>query len=323
MYFKDVPSIYYNFKIGGKDQLSIIKDITHNVRFRKEILSNITLYDEYDIRDGETPEIIAERVYGNPNYHWIIMLLNEKYDYLTDFPLTYNELVAHTTLKYGAEFINDANYFLDINGNRVESNIKSVTITNAGSGYISTDPPPAVTFGPTTSPRYAIPAIGQAVLSGGSITAISMNSQGSGYTEQPDVTIVGGNGTGATAIAVIEAGIVTGISMVTNGSGYTAQPSVVINGNGSNAVAGPATITTSSITGVKLISSGRGYRSVPSVTIAPPPSGTQATATAGITAVGVVTNLQYEEIENEKKRRIKLITPELLNTILTNYKDLM
>jgi hypothetical protein len=322
MYFKDIPSIYYNFKIGGKDQLSIIKDITHNVRFRKEILSNITLYDEYDIRDGETPEIIAERVYGNPNYHWIIMLINEKYDYLTDFPLTYNELVEHTTLKYGADYINDANYFLDFNGNRVESNIKSVTITNAGSGYISTDLPPAVTFGPTTSPRYAINAIGQAVLSGGSITAISMNTQGSGYTEAT-VTIVGGNGTGATAQAVISGGKITGISMITNGSGYTAQPSVVIYGDGSNAVASTATITTSSIIGVKLISSGRGYRTAPSVTIAPPPSGTQATATAEITAVGVVSNLQYEEIENEKKRRIKLISPDLLNTILTNYKDLM
>lgn len=322
MYFKDIPSIYYNFKIGGKDQLSIIKDITHNVRFRKEILSNITLYDEYDIRDGETPEIIAERVYGNPNYHWVIMLLNEKYDYVTDFPLSYPELVAHTEQKYGVGLLDEANYFLDVDGNRVESNIQSINIVNPGSGYISTDAPPAVSFGPTTSPRYAITAIGQAVLSGGSITAITMNSVGSGYTEAT-VTIIGGGGTGATASAVISGGQVTGISMVTNGSGYTSQPSVVIYGNGSNAVAGTATITTSSITGVKLISSGRGYRQIPSVTIAPPPSGVQATATASITAVDVVTNLQYEDIENEKKRRIKLITPELLNTILTNYKDLM
>jgi hypothetical protein len=322
MYFKDIPSIYYNFNIGGKDQLSIIKDITHNVRFRKEILSNVTLYDEYDIRDGETPEIIAERVYGNPNYHWVIMLLNEKYDYITDFPLSYNELVEHTKLKYGEEYINDANYFLDFNGNRVESNISAINITNPGSGYISTNPPPAVTFSLPTSPRYQIIAIGQAVLSGGSITAVSMTSQGTGYTSAT-VTIIGGGGTGATATAVISGGNVTGITMVTTGSGYTSQPSIVIYGNGSNAVAGTAIISTSSIIGVKLISSGRGYRTIPTVTIAPPPSGTTATATASVTAVGVVTNLEYEDIENEKKRRIKLITPELLNTILTNYKDLI
>ena len=30
--------------------------------------------------DGETPEIVAEKVYGNAEYHWIIMLANDIYD---------------------------------------------------------------------------------------------------------------------------------------------------------------------------------------------------------------------------------------------------
>ena len=64
MYFNEFPNIYYSFKINGKDKFVLIKDITQNVRIRKEILANITLYDEYDIRDGETPEIIAEKIYG-------------------------------------------------------------------------------------------------------------------------------------------------------------------------------------------------------------------------------------------------------------------
>jgi len=34
-----------------------------------------------------------------------------------------------------------------------------------------------------------------------------------------------------------------------------------------------------------------------------------------------VTNRQYEETLNESKRRIKLISPQLINTILKNFKD--
>jgi hypothetical protein len=86
MYFKEFPEMLYDFKYGRKTKTAIVKDITRNVRIRRDLLANITLYDEYDIVDGETPEIIAEKIYGNAEYHWIVMLANGRYDYLTDFP---------------------------------------------------------------------------------------------------------------------------------------------------------------------------------------------------------------------------------------------
>jgi hypothetical protein len=87
MYFKEFPRFLYDFKKpDGTTETQIVRDITRNVRFRKEILENITLFDEYDVMDGETPEIIAEKVYGNPKYHWVIMLANQRYDYINDFP---------------------------------------------------------------------------------------------------------------------------------------------------------------------------------------------------------------------------------------------
>lgn len=101
MYFKKFPQFVYEFNIAGKTKAMIITDITRNVRFRKEMLGNIELYDEYDIKEGETVEIIAERVYGNAEYHWVIMLVNEKFDYLADYPLTYNALLKYTEDKYG------------------------------------------------------------------------------------------------------------------------------------------------------------------------------------------------------------------------------
>lgn len=331
MYFKDVPNIYYDFKLGGVSQLTIVKDITHNIRFRKEILENITLYDEYDIRDGETPEIIAEKIYGNSQYHWIIMLLNERYDYITDFPLSYPELISHTEQRYGTGNTNAIHHYLDFNGNRVDSSITSVTMTNYGSGYDSEADPPIVTIAAPTGSN-PIQAYGVAQLSGGGIQSIAVRNAGNGYTAAT-VTIVGGGGSGATAQVVVSGGAVTAINITNAGSGYTSQPYVTIFGDGSNALAGQALIftsavvgvdiTSSTILGVDIVNSGSGYITIPSITIAAPPSGTTATAQCSIAAYTPVTNLQYEEEINESKRRIKLITPELLNTILTNYKDLL
>jgi len=105
MYFKEFPTFLYDFRYGNSanTKTSLVKDITRNIRFRRDILSTITMYDEYDIEDGETPEIIAEKMYGNPEYHWIIMLANNRYDYITDFPLDEVSLVKHIEAKYGED----------------------------------------------------------------------------------------------------------------------------------------------------------------------------------------------------------------------------
>ena len=57
---------------------------------------------------------------------------------------------------------------------------------------------------------------------------INILSKGSGYTTAPNVTITGGGGTGATAVATLSGGTVTGITLTSGGTGYTSVSSIVI-----------------------------------------------------------------------------------------------
>jgi hypothetical protein len=101
MYFKNFPPIVIDFSQYGLDkQQYLITDITTNVRIKQDLLTNIVYYEEYDIRDGQTPEIISELFYGSPEYHWIIMLVNERYDYINDFPLRQTALEDYISQKY-------------------------------------------------------------------------------------------------------------------------------------------------------------------------------------------------------------------------------
>lgn len=130
MYFKKFPQFVYEFNIAGKTKAMVITDITRNVRFRKEILGNIELYDEYDVKDGDTPEIIAEKIYGTAEYHWIIMLVNERFDYLADFPMSYNNLVKYVEDKYGVGNENDTHHYENSKGyivNQDDPDAASVT----------------------------------------------------------------------------------------------------------------------------------------------------------------------------------------------------
>lgn len=73
-----------------------------------------------------------------------------------------------------------------------------------------------------------------AVVVGGRVVAVEIESAGSGYYQRPPVVVIhGGGGSGATAVASINqtfgvAGGVTGIAMTSCGSGYTSTPTVSI-----------------------------------------------------------------------------------------------
>lgn len=121
MYFSKFPTIYYDFEINGKTVLKPMKDITNNVRLRTAILENITLYDEYDIQEGETPEIIAAKIYGNPQYHWVIMLCNQRFNYIEDFPKTQRMLEEYIFAKYEDPYA--THHYVDERGFIVSSDI--------------------------------------------------------------------------------------------------------------------------------------------------------------------------------------------------------
>jgi hypothetical protein len=129
MYFKKFPKIYYTLREKNVDVFKIVTDITANVRIRKAALSNITIWESYDIREGETPEIIAEKFYKDATLHWVIMLVNNRYNMYNDFPLSYNELMSYVNKKYPNTQNSIKEYRKD--GYVVDSNVVgAVGITN-------------------------------------------------------------------------------------------------------------------------------------------------------------------------------------------------
>src|SRR5262249_21689229 len=64
------------------------------------------------------------------------------------------------------------------------------------------------------------------------VSRINVATGGAGYTSPPTVTISGGNGVGATAVATIAGGVVTGVIVTGGGTGYTSAPAVTFSGGG-------------------------------------------------------------------------------------------
>jgi len=128
-YFEKLPEMLYNFRVGssGEEKVFVVRDITANVRVLKSVLENISLYDEYDIVDGETPEIVSEKLYDRPDLHWALMIVNQRFDYLNDWPLPYDRLIEYCKDKYGVDEIYSIHHYEDENGYVVNSDYPLAT----------------------------------------------------------------------------------------------------------------------------------------------------------------------------------------------------
>ena len=90
-----------------------------------------------------------------------------------------------------------------------------------------------------------------------------MNTNGTGYTSQPSITIVGGVEM-VTATASVR-GPVKSVAITSGGESYTSNPTVSLN-SGSGAVA-QAIVNNGRIISIAIISAGSGYTTAPEVTI--------------------------------------------------------
>ena len=64
------------------------------------ILKNPLVYYTYDIQEGDTPEIVAHKYYGDPFRYWIVLFANESLDPQWDWPLSSNQLQDYIENKY-------------------------------------------------------------------------------------------------------------------------------------------------------------------------------------------------------------------------------
>ncbi len=77
-----------------------------------------------------------------------------------------------------------------------------------------------------------------------SVKTINVTNGGAGYTTVPTVTITGGGGIEATAVAVVSANRVTAINITTPGIKYTSAPTITITGGGGSGATAVAVLTT-------------------------------------------------------------------------------
>ena len=97
-YFDKFPKIYYDANADGK--YKVMTDILSRVKLTANIKENLLEFDYYNVKDGETPEMIAHKYYDDPELHWTILVANEVIDYYSDWPMSVQKFEEFVKDKY-------------------------------------------------------------------------------------------------------------------------------------------------------------------------------------------------------------------------------
>lgn len=100
-YFNYFPKTFYT-NSNNATSLESVTNIITRFGFESSLKDNISSFYEYEIKDGDTPEIIASKYYKHPERHWIVLLFNDIIDPQFDWPMDYGTFTGYVDTKYKA-----------------------------------------------------------------------------------------------------------------------------------------------------------------------------------------------------------------------------
>lgn len=101
-FFNYYPKTYYTSGANNVTSLDTVTNLIARFGFEKELKENSSTFYPYQIKDSDTPEIIAAKYYDSPERHWIVLLFNDIIDPQYDWPLPYNQFIRYVSNKYTA-----------------------------------------------------------------------------------------------------------------------------------------------------------------------------------------------------------------------------
>ena len=98
-FFKHFPKVEYDFNRDGIKQS--LTDIFRSVRPLPTFLDNFSGYKFYEVKNGERPDIVSQRLYGSTMFYWTFFLVNDHlHDGYRAWPMTQEALQDYMAKEY-------------------------------------------------------------------------------------------------------------------------------------------------------------------------------------------------------------------------------
>ena len=97
-YFSKFPSLAYDIK--GDNVRKLLTDILRRVKLRSTVKSGGMIFEKYDVKEGEKPEDVAFKWFGDAELHWVILMTNNVTDRYYGWPMNQAQFAEYLDDKY-------------------------------------------------------------------------------------------------------------------------------------------------------------------------------------------------------------------------------
>jgi len=100
-YFRFFPQAPYRYVANNTSWSLNITNITAHAILVQKVKETVGAFHDYVVQDGERPDTVATKLYGSPDFTWVVLIMN---NFLTlfDWPLTEYEFNRFIDAKYGS-----------------------------------------------------------------------------------------------------------------------------------------------------------------------------------------------------------------------------
>ena len=99
-YFSYFPSVEHDLKQNGT--FVTVTNILKRFKIHDDVRDLTEIFYPYQLQDGDRPDVVAEKYYGNANYAWLVLFSNNIVDPVKEWPLYGTDFRNYLVTKYGS-----------------------------------------------------------------------------------------------------------------------------------------------------------------------------------------------------------------------------
>lgn len=96
-YFETLPLV---LSVDQNNNIYSLRNLVTRAELVDKLKNNVNLFYRYSIQDGDTPEMVAHKYYGDQNRFWMVLMANNIFDPQWHWPLTTSKFDSYLEDKY-------------------------------------------------------------------------------------------------------------------------------------------------------------------------------------------------------------------------------
>ena len=112
-YFRELPNLQYQSPYSNRissESYITAKNIFRRMKIRDDLKNVFSVFNKYEINDGDRPDNVAKELYGKSSFDWVVLLTANIVNVRDEWPLSSKELYDFTVSKYGLTKINEVRH---------------------------------------------------------------------------------------------------------------------------------------------------------------------------------------------------------------------